>query len=69
MVTDGVFVYQGSHMLETPYACLTLFTSHSVAKCATPNKDDDYFEYRIGLLLGRPLQTLWTTVDLFLDLS
>ena len=52
------------YMLDTPHASLTLFTSHSVAKCVSPNKDYYYLEYRFGLLFGRPLQSLWTTVEL-----
>ena len=35
-----------TYMLKTPHTSLTLFTSHSVAKCICPINDYNYFEYR-----------------------
>ena len=40
-----MFIKDHTYMLETPHTSLTLFTSHSVVKCVSPNKDYYYFEY------------------------
>ena len=58
-----MFISKITCMLETAHTSLTLFISHSVVKCVSHNKNYYYFEYRCGLLLGRPLQSLWTTVE------